>query len=102
MDDSPTDMDLSEASSEQAAALDDREVTLDEYQAAFTRYQECLSGAGHELGSVIFDGQEYSYVVSTDAVESGADDECYRTEFSYVDMYWQTSDRLQDASPTTP
>lgn len=83
------DVDTSDASAEQAAEIDDRDVTLEEYEAAFGRFRECLAAAGFELGAGYFHEDRYHYTVPSEAVEDGADEECYRSELYYVDMLWQ-------------
>lgn len=39
----------------------------------------------------------YRFGVPAVAVESGVDRECYRAEFYYVDLLWQSSDLVQNA-----
>lgn len=85
-------VDTSDASAEQAAEIDDRDVTLEEYEAAFDRFSECMAAAGFELGNGHFYDDRYHYSVPSDAVDDGADQECYRAEFFYVDMLWQVPD----------
>lgn len=94
------DFDLSIVSEAQAEELSDREVTADEYHAAFQRYRGCLSAAGFELRDLEFKGKVYEFGVPGDAVEDGVDTECYLSEFKYVDMIWQTSDDIQNNSET--
>ena len=96
-----TGADLSAASAEQAAEISDREASADDYQAAFQRFRECLSAAGFELTDVEFKNNLYEFGVPNAAVEDGADEECYRAEFYYVDMLWQSSDLVQNSSETT-
>lgn len=93
--------DLSDASAAQAAEISDREVTVDDYQAAFQRFRECLSAAGFEITDLEFRNHVYEFGVPNAAVEDGADADCYRAEFYYVDMLWQTSDIVQNASEST-
>lgn len=93
-------VDVSDASDAQAAEISDGEVTVDEYRAAFQRYRECLSAAGFELVDVEFSNPLYDYGVPNAAVEEGAEEECYLSEFRYTDILWQTSDHVQDNSET--
>ena len=93
-----TGLDVSDASEAQAAEISDRMATADEYQAAFQRYRECLSAAGFELRDVDLTGPVYEAGVPSAAVENGADEECYVSEFRYTDMLWQTSDAVQNNS----
>lgn len=92
------DVDTSDASAEQAAEIDDRDVTLEEYEAAFGRFRECLAAAGFELGAGYFHEDRYHYSVPSEAVEDGADEECYRSELYYVDMLWQ----VRGPAPASP
>ncbi|WP_418605296.1 hypothetical protein [Georgenia sp. SUBG003] len=98
--DALTDVDVSDASAEQAAEISDRMATADEYRAAFQRYRECLSAAGFELTDLDPTGSVYEYAVPDAAVEDGADAECYDAEFRYVDMLWQTAEDVQNSSDT--
>lgn len=93
-------LDMSDASEEQTAEIRDRKATNDEYQSAFYRYRACLSAAGYELSDVVLTNSVYEFGVPSDAVESGADEKCYASEFRYVDMLWQSTDAVQDQSET--
>lgn len=95
-----TGVDVSDASAAQAGEISDRAATADEYQAAFQRYRECLSAAGFELVDVEFRNSVFEFGVPNAAVEDGADAECYRAEFYYVDMLWQSADQVQNNSDT--
>lgn len=88
------------ASKAQAAEIIDRVATADEYQAAFQRYRQCMSKAGFELTDVEFANSVYEFGVLSAAVEDGADDECYVSEFRYIDELWQTSDAVENNSVT--
>lgn len=88
------------ASAAQAAEIIDRVATADEYEAAFQRYRECMSKAGFELADVEFANSVYEFGVLSAAVENGADDECYVSEFRYTDELWQTSDAVENNSVT--
>jgi hypothetical protein len=85
--------DFSDASDAQAAEISDHEVTVDDYEAAFQRFRECLSAAGFELTDVELKNQVYEYGIPNAAVEAGVDEDCYRAEFYYVDVLWQYSDK---------
>lgn len=95
-----TGVDVSEASEAQAAEISDRVATADEYQAGFQRYRECLSAAGFELTGVEFTNSVYEFGVPNAAVEDGADEVCYVSEFRYTDMLWQNTDAVQNSSDT--
>jgi uncharacterized lipoprotein len=79
-------VDTSEASAEQAGEIDDRVVTLDEYHAAFERFRACMDAAGFEIGNGHFYDGSYHYTVPSEAVDAGADEECYRAELYLVDL----------------
>ncbi len=91
-------LDLSEASEAQAAEISDRAATANEYQAAFQRFRECLSAAGYKLTEVRLKNGVYEFGVPAAAVQGGAETNCYKTEFRYTDMLWQTSDNVQNNS----
>ncbi|CAN7421703.1 hypothetical protein LJR045_002708 [Microbacterium sp. LjRoot45] len=80
-----------ELSVEQAAALEDGTVTRDEYDAAFRRYESCITEAGFALVEVREEYQVIRYSVPNEAVVSGVDDDCYNGEFVLVDSQWQVS-----------
>lgn len=86
--------DLSRVGPEQAAEIEDRVVTAEEYAAAFERYRGCMADAGHELGSVLHHDLVYRFVVSDAAVQDGTDDACYETEFHHVDGLWQIREEV--------
>jgi hypothetical protein len=71
----------------QAAALDDDEVTFDEYKAGFQRFVDCMQRDGRPISDITFNTvtQLYSYIYD------GVDD-CYDRELYAVDLSWQTSD----------
>jgi hypothetical protein len=95
-----TGLDVSGASDEQASEISDGVATADEYREAFQRYRTCLSAAGFDLVGVRFTQSLYEFGVPDAAVEGGADDECYASEFQFTDMLWQTSDAVQNKSDT--
>lgn len=75
----------------QRSALSDNEVTRDEYDAGFRRYQSCMTAAGYALVNVTEEYEVITFGVPAPAVESGDDDQCYTQEFSQVDTMWQLS-----------
>lgn len=84
----------------QRMALADDEVTREEYDAGFRRYQACMEGLGYSLGSVKeVDGVlQYSVpVVSED--EGGS--ACYEREFSLIDQAWQTRPEILEQSESS-
>lgn len=83
--------DLSGVSAAQAGEIEDRTATEEEYRAAFQRYRACLNAAGYDLTEVELTDRVYQFGVPTGAVDGGADTQCYRTEFQFVDVLWQTS-----------
>jgi len=86
--------DLSRVGPEQAAEVEDRVVTAEEYAAAFERFRACSADAGHPLGSVLHHDLVYRYVVSDAAVQDGTDGACYETEFQHVDGLWQSREEV--------
>lgn len=81
----------SEVSAEQLAAVEDDEVTQDEYEAGFQRFRACMSAEGYE---VIVSGEfndTLNYAIPDAAVQSGVDEVCYTREFRLIDMAWQVA-----------
>ena len=74
-------------STEQAEALGDDEVTLDEYRAGFQRFSDCMERDGRPLGEVSFNETTQLYDYSYDGI-----DDCYEQEFYALDVSWQLSD----------
>lgn len=74
---------------EQKQALADGEVTEAEVHESFERYRACLRTAGYELRDVTQDGPFLNFGIPDEAVQSGADDECYAAEYAGVDLIWQ-------------
>jgi len=89
--------DLSGVSVAQTEEIGDRVATADEYRTAFQRYRACLNAAGYDLQDVQMNGDVYEFGVPARAVEDGADATCYRAEFQYTDVLWQTSDVVGNA-----
>lgn len=94
-----TGADLSEVSEAQAAEVEDREATEEEYRAGYERYRRCLSARGFEvvedpvLGA---DGTFIGFGLTDAAVRSGADEECYEREWRYTDTLWQSRPEVQN------
>lgn len=80
-------------STEQAEALVDDEVTLNEYKAGFQRFSDCMERDGRPLGDVAFNETTQLYNYSYDGI-----DDCYEQEFYALDVSWQ----LSDARPHDP
>jgi hypothetical protein len=76
-------------SPDQSRAMSDGEVSETEYNAQFDRYATCLAAAGYPLGGINRSGTVITYVNSSDAITSGAEDYCYSREFAEVDLTWQ-------------
>lgn len=81
--------DLSAASPEQAREIADRKATPAEYEAAFRRFQECMSAAGYPIGGAQHPNGLFIYSVPDAAVQSGVDWECYTPEFQFTDTQLQ-------------
>lgn len=77
-----------EPSAEQTAALADGVVSREEYVAGFDRYAACMAAAGFTVGGNR-ESEIIAYSLSSEAVSSGADDQCYGFEFGQLDMEWQ-------------
>lgn len=77
----------------QRFALKDQELSRVEYLQGFERYRKCLSGAGYSLLDVAESGKFVDYSVPSDAVDSGKDEFCNRSEFRYIDGIWQATHR---------
>ncbi|GIT78934.1 hypothetical protein LLS1_06030 [Leifsonia sp. LS1] len=70
-------------------ALDDGDVTWDEYEAAFKAYEACLARHGYELDQPHISGDLMDFGVPSAAVDSGVDDTCYAFNWAQVDQAWQ-------------
>jgi hypothetical protein len=77
-------------SAQQKAELAKGQLTFADELAAYNRYVGCLTAAGYPMGVVPTNGPYISYAVTGAAVDSGADDRCYASEFKQVDSRWQT------------
>lgn len=79
-------------SPQETAELSDGIVTRAEDIAAFERYAVCMAALGHSIGDPV--DSEYNitptYAVDGAGVDSGADNRCYMTQYSAVDVAWQT------------
>ncbi|MFC0678298.1 hypothetical protein ACFFGH_10645 [Lysobacter korlensis] len=86
-------------SDEQAAAMADGVVDVEEYKAGFERFSACLADAGYPLnpgvdkpsGEFVGDEQFIDYSIPNAAVESGVSMECYEREYLQLDITWQGS-----------
>lgn len=85
------DVDMSLAGPEQQTALMDAEVTEAEYLEGFDRFRACLSEAGYELRDVQKIGKIMSAGIPAEAVESGVEEDCYNTEYRFLDIIWQVN-----------
>lgn len=83
----------------QLDALADGTVTAQEYDAGFERFASCMAGAGHPLGSIFKGTTVYRYVMSSEAVSTGTDVQCYEAEFMEIDSTWQIANA--DTSEST-
>ena len=84
---------LPEPSAEQASAMADGAVTEDEYRAGFARYKACVTDAGYPV-DVIDETSTIIYYINTgEAVDSGAEPECYAAEFALLDSEWQIANQ---------
>ncbi len=76
-------------SAQQKNALQDGEISWDEYHAAFNAYQACLIREGYELVNPQVKGDLMDFGVPGGAVDSGVDDRCYDFNWAQVDRVWQ-------------
>lgn len=93
-------IDTSKSSAAQVQEISDNIATADEYAAAFQRYSSCLNAAGFELHDVDTSQAVYKFSIPGPAVESGVDDDCYISEFKFVDILWQTTEENENNSET--
>ena len=89
---------LAAISRQQVDALQDGDVTWDEYQTGFAAYQACLSKEGYELVDPHIADDLMEFSVPGTAVESGADDACYQYNWSQIDDAWQIAHQDTSAS----
>lgn len=82
--------DLSDISEAQAAEIDDRVITQEEYDAAFERFRECMRAGGFDIGGGYKVDGVNEYSVSSEAVDSGLDEECDDREYYFTDVLWQS------------
>lgn len=85
-------------SAQQRAEMSDGVATREEYLAAFYRFSGCLGAEGFDI-STDPDDLILNYALPSAAVDSGADEFCYRTQFMDVDTAWQLQN--EDQSSTT-
>lgn len=85
--------------SDQATAIADGIVSVDEYESGFARYRACLEGQGYLLVIGGKENQSYQFGIPAAAVDSGADAKCYHGEFQQIDVLWQMAH--QDTSAGT-
>lgn len=78
-------------SEEVKEALADGKVTRDEYVAGFQRFQACMTEKGYALVNVDQQSEIIDYSISTTAVDTGADVECYEPHFQALDAEWQVA-----------
>lgn len=83
------------SSRQQLAEMADGIATRDEYLAAFNRFVGCMGGAGHDVLADDADSVIINYGITSEAVDSGADELCYQTQFKDVDMAWQVQNESQ-------
>ncbi len=76
-------------SAAQLAALADGVVTHDEYIAGYNRFAGCLTAEGYPMEPTDPAYLETYGAVVSEAVDSGADERCYRSEFDQIDSDWQ-------------
>lgn len=85
------------SSAQQTDEMADGAATRDEYVAAFNRFVGCMGAAGYDLGGVS-DAVVFQYAVPDAAVQSGADELCYVSQFQDVDAAWQLQNEATSES----
>lgn len=78
------------ASAEQVAALEDGDVSEEEYTAGYRRLVACVTDAGYAIDEYGRPSTVYEFGIDAGAVDSGLFDECYDREFKAIDIVWQT------------
>lgn len=87
------DFEVDQAGEAQLDAMRDGEVTQEEYNAGFERFRVCLRDAGYEMRDVELIGVVWEGGIPKEAVDSGAEEECYIREYKFVDVIWQVSNQ---------
>lgn len=87
-------------SDEQRAALEDNEVTREEYEAGFRRFQGCMDSKGYPLEEPTEVNEVYTFNFPAEAQDTAYLD-CYPLEFQYVDAGWQTRPDVLEKSETS-
>lgn len=82
----------------QNQAIEDQEVTREEYDQGFLNYQSCMEGIGFPLIDVQEINLQYDYSYQTEAKEQGGD-ECYFNEFSQIHLGWSIRPEVAELSP---
>jgi hypothetical protein len=80
---------LSASSPEVRAALEDGEISRDEYDAAYRRFASCMDSGGAPLTEYPMEEDTYIFGYTDAAKQSGLYDDCYGYEFQGVDVEWQ-------------
>jgi hypothetical protein len=91
---------LDSISLEQEAALIDGEVSREEYEAGFQRFQSCMDGIGYPLAGVSEVNGVFDYSYPSVADHNGAL-ECYSSEFKLIDRAWQTKPEIMEQSESS-
>jgi hypothetical protein len=76
-------------SAEQTAQLAHTPITHADEAAAYERYLVCMAALGYNPGAIPTTTLTPQYTVGGGAVESGADNRCYVTQYGSVDSAWQ-------------
>ena len=69
--------------------MQDNVVSEDEYTAGYRRFVACLADKGYTVNELGRPSTVYDFGIPDAAVQSGADEECYRREFFQIDSTWQ-------------
>lgn len=86
---------IADSFASQGDALADDVISHAEYQAAFEKYRGCMALSGYPVTVLGDEGTIIDMRVPAEAVESGVDGRCYRTEFMAVNEAWQLANQDQ-------
>lgn len=83
---------------EQARALEDGQVTYDEYRRAMSEVLDCLGEAGVAVSELMpsWSGAALAYQYSGDDRAERIHDTCYERHAQQVDIVFQTSDSVEE------
>lgn len=84
----------------QQKAIADNEITREEYDAGFRKFEACMEKGGNALAGVEFINSVYEYSYGADK-DPKIEAKCYGTNFAKIDMLWQTRPEVEEQSETS-